>query len=561
MMLVPVLWREALRFPLPFLLAAALQLAVLATHVLQAAAIAWAMSGFLRGDASQLVTGTVAILVGAALRILLARGQAAAAARLGGRVRSSLRRRALVSVLRPERLHDASAGDGAAAAALVDGVEGTDAYVSKYIPATVQLVLGTPLVLLILCSIAPLAAGCVALGVVLAVLGPLAWKRVLARRGDGQWGEYEALSDEVLHSLRGMSTLRLLGDVDRTRERIARRSDALRRATERTMRASLAGTAVTDLAVQGGLVAAALVAVGSATSGAPAPFAVYAVLMLSSEAFRPIRDLSRHWHAGFLGLTAVPSLRELGAFGPGRPGPDQGQGQDPGPVIRTPAGPPAGSPPAAALRLERVSYRYPAAEQDVLQNVDLVVGRGRLHAVVGPSGAGKSTLFDLVLGFLTPDSGRIELDGRPLAPGDTAVLSQRPVLFAGTLRENLDPHGRASREALLDACSRAGILSEIRALPDGFDTEVTEAGTSLSGGQRQRIALARALLSDRPVLLVDEPTSALDPASAETVMRSLHDAARERIVLMITHRIETLHGISDIHLVEAGRIRSQGGVA
>lgn len=559
MMLVPVLWREALRFPLLFLLSAVLQLAVLATHVLQAAAIAWALSGFLRGDTSQLISGTVAILVGAALRILLALGQAAAAARLGGRVRSALRRRALVSMLRPERLHDASAGDGAAAAAIVDGVEGTDAYVSKYIPATVQLVVGTPLVLLILCSIAPLAAGCVALGVLLAVLGPLAWKRVLARRGDGQWGEYEALSDEVLHSLRGMSTLRLLGDVGRTRERIARRSDALRRTTERTMRASLAGTAVTDLAVQGGLVTAAFVAVGSATSGTPVPFTVYAVLMLSSEAFRPIRDLSRHWHAGFLGLTAVPSLRELDAFGHGSPEVDPDP--DPDPPFRTPAGPPPGSPRAAVLRLERVSYRYPAAEQEVLQEVDLVVERGRLHAIVGPSGAGKSTLFDLVLGFLTPDSGRIELDGRPLAPGDTAVLSQRPVLFAGTLRENLDPHGRASQDALVEVCSRAGILSEIRALPDGFDTEVTEAGTSLSGGQRQRIALARALLSDRPVLLVDEPTSALDPASAETVMRSLHDAARERIVLMITHRIETLHGISDVHLLEAGRIRSQEGIA
>lgn len=555
MMLVPVLWREALRFPLPFLLSAVLQLAVLATHVLQAAAIAWALSGFFRGDTAQVIACAGAILVGAVLRILLALGQAASSARLGGCVRSSLRRRALISVLRPERLHDAAAGDGAAAAAIVDGIEGTDAYVSKYIPATVQLVVGTPIVLLVLCSISPLAAGCVALGVLLAVFGPLLWKRALARRGDGQWGEYESLSGEVLHSLRGMSTLRLLGDVDRTRERIARRSDALRRATERTMRASLAGTAVTDFAVQGGLVAAAIVSVGSAVSGSAAPFAIYAVLMLSSEAFRPVRDLSRHWHAGFLGLTAVPSLRELGAFSTGDPGRDPGRG-----LLRPGEGPVA-SPRGEVLRLDRVSFRYPSAEQDVVHDAELVVERGRLHAVVGPSGAGKSTLFDLVLGFLTPDSGRIELDGRPLLPGDTAVLSQRPVLFAGTLRENLDPHGSASQEALVDACARAGILPEIRALPDGFRTEVTEAGSSFSGGQRQRIALARALLADRPILLVDEPTSALDPASAEIVMRSLHEVARDRIVLMITHRVETLRGVSDIHLLDAGRLRSQEGIA
>lgn len=555
MMLVPVLWREALRHPTLFLLSAVLQLAVLATHVLQATAIAWALSGFFRGDASQVIACAIAILVGAVLRILLALGQAAASARLGGRVRSALRRGALISVLRPERLHDAAAGDGAAAAAIVDGVEGTDAYVSKYIPATVQLVVGTPLVLLALCSVSPLAAGCVALGVLLAVLGPLLWKRALARRGDGQWGEYESLSGEVLHSLRGMSTLRLLGDVDRTRERIAHRSDALRRATERTMRASLAGTAVTDFAVQGGLVAAAFVAIGSAVSGSPAPFPIYAVLLLSSEAFRPVRDLSRHWHAGFLGLTAVPSLRELGAFPAGDPGRDPGREELPRPEDA-----PAASTHGEVLRLDRVSFRYPSAEQGVVHDAELVVERGRLHAVVGPSGAGKSTLFDLVLGFLTPDSGRIELDGRPLRTGDTAVLSQRPVLFAGTLRENLDPHGRASQDELVDACARAGILPEIRALPDGFRTEVTEAGSSFSGGQRQRIALARALLADRPILLVDEPTSALDPASAEIVMRSLHEVARDRIVLMITHRIETLRGVSDIHLLDAGRLRSQEGI-
>lgn len=533
-MIVPELWREARSFPRELAASILLLLLVFATHLAQAAALALSLAAFVEGDVRGALIGGAAILGVGILRVLLSAAQAAAAAALGGRVREQLRRRAVTTALAPRHLHDSARRDGSIQATLGDGVDGTDAYVSTYIPAVAQLAVGSLVVVALLAVISPAAALCVGTGVILAVVGPLAWKRMLARRGSERWDDYGALSSDLLETLRGMATLRILGDVAGTRTLLHGRSEALRRATERVMRASLAETAVTDVAVQAGYVAAVFVAVIDVVTGSPSPVAVYAVLLLASEAFRPVRELSRCWHAGFLGLTAVPGLAAIGAFDSARP--------DPEPLPGTRAG------HGRVLQVSGLTFRYPGATEDVLRDVDLRAERGSVHAIVGASGSGKSTLFDLILGFLTPTAGSIALDGRPLRTDDVAVVSQRPVLFAGTIRQNVDLFG-AEDAAVADACAAAGILDEIRAIPGGFDAPVAEAGASLSGGQRQRLALARALLAGRPVLLVDEPTSALDDRSALTVAETLERVSTERIVLMISHRPEALERVADVRML------------
>ncbi|WP_220151102.1 ABC transporter transmembrane domain-containing protein, partial [Microbacterium sp. H6] len=389
MMIVPELWREARRHPWLLAWSTLLLLLVYATHLLQALALAWSLAALVRGEGQGAVVGIGVILVIGVTRMLLTIVQGDAAARLGGRVREDLRGAAVSAVLVPERLHDAGLRDGSTQLALGDGIDGTDAYVSKYIPAVVQLVVGSLIAVCLVAVLSPLIALCVAAGILLAVLGPLLWKRMLARRGFEHWDSYEALSGDLLESLRGMSTLRALGDVPATRARLHTRSEALRLATERVMRTSLAETAITDLAVQAGVVVAAGLAVVAVLTGEPPAVEVYALLLLSSEAFRPVRELSRHWHAGFLGLTAVPGLVALGAF---RRTP---------PLATTRVEPDTHARPRGQeLRISGLSYRYPGADRDVLRGVDLLAERGEVHAIAGPSGAGKSTLFDLVLGFL-----------------------------------------------------------------------------------------------------------------------------------------------------------------
>ncbi len=401
--------------------------------------------------------GIGAILVVGVLRMLLALAQGDLAARLGGAVRADLRGAAVAAALVPSRLHDTTLRDGSTTLALGDGIDGTDVYVSKYIPAVAQLIVGSVVAVGLVAVLSPVAAACVALGILLAVLGPLLWKRMLASRGVAHWDTYEALSGDLLEASAACRRCAHLGDVPATRTRLHGRSEALRRATERVMRSSLAETAITDLAVQAGVVAAAGLAVVSVMTGRPPAVEVYALLLLASEAFRPVRDLSRQWHAGFLGLTAVPGLV---ALGPSREAP-------------CPRRPMSTASPAARRRTPPVGRLLPVPRR----------GARRAQPHRPPRGARRGACDRRFVrcGQVHAVRRHPRLPPRRIgcrrarragaAPLDVAVVSQRPVLFAGTIRENVDLFG-VGQEALERACAAAGVLDEIRAVPGGFDAQV-----------------------------------------------------------------------------------------
>ncbi|MGY0385619.1 ABC transporter ATP-binding protein/permease [Nocardioides sp. WG-D5] len=535
MMVDTLLLHTALRHPGPAATTVGLQVLVTATYLPQAYALAQGLFAVVDGDEDRAVAAALWIAGIVAARWLLSWVQARAAARLGEDVRLGVRDEALRGVLVPEALHDPGRRDGGLRTALVDGVDGVDAYVTRYLPALAQALVLIPVVTVLLVLVHPLTGLAAGLAAAAALLAPLLWKRLMRRRSDDHWDTYEGLGSDLLEALRGMSTLRLLGQVGTTRARMARRSHDLHRATVRVMRTSLLDTALIDLAVQGGTLAAAGLALVASVNGSGVPPAeLYLALMLVSEVFRPIRDLAGAWHAGYLGTSAVPALRRLGV------GRDHGTGTSgPAEDDRQPS-------PGAALVLDDVSFAYPDGPA-ILDGVRAAFGPGAVTAVVGPSGAGKTTLLDLVLTHLSPTGGRVLLGDRPVRTSDVAVVSQRPVLFEGTVRENLRvSRPDASDPDLWEACAAAGIEGEVRRLPAGLDTPIASAGASLSGGQRQRIALARAVLSDRPILLADEPTSALDPAAARTVTATLARLSADRIVVVVAHREESLDGVERV---------------
>lgn len=538
-----LLLRTALRHPGPAATTVGLQVLVTANYLPQAYALAQGLFAVVDGDEARAVAAALWIGAIVAARWLLSWVQVRAAARLGEDVRLGVRDEALRGVLVPQALHDPGRRDGGLRTALVDGVDGVDAYVTRYLPALAQALVLIPVVTVLLVLVHPLTGLAAGLAAAAALVAPLLWKQLMRRRSDDHWDTYEGLGSDLLEALRGMSTLRLLGQVETMRARMARRSQDLHRATVRVMRTSLLDTALIDLAVQGGTVAAAgLALVASVTGSGVPPTELYLALMLVSEVFRPIRDLSAAWHAGYLGTSAVPALRRLGV----------GRGHGTGP--RGPAEDDRPASSGAALVLDDVSFGYPDGPA-ILDGVSAVFEPGAVTAVVGPSGAGKTTLLDLVLTHLSATSGRVLLGDRPVRTSDVAVVSQRPVLFEGTVRENLRvSRPEASDPDLWEACAAAGIEEEVRRLPAGLDTPIASAGASLSGGQRQRIALARAVLSDRPVLLADEPTSALDPAAARTVTATLARLSADRIVVVVAHREESLDGVERVLELADGRL-------
>ncbi|MEU0275935.1 ABC transporter ATP-binding protein, partial [Streptomyces sp. NPDC006307] len=513
--------------------------------------LALALARIARGETQTLPALLAAVLATVAVRAVLTRRQRTLAVRAGARVRTGLRDALLerLGTLGPVgRGTDARAG--AVRATLVDGVEGVDAYVSRYLPQLLVTCVLPPLLLLAVAVVEPVALLALAPALVLALFAPRWWDKLLARRGQEHWGSYEALSADYLEALQGMPALRAAGAVARVRARLEERSAALHRATVAKLRVSLIDTGITDLAVQGGTVAAALVACASAASGRTAATGTYLLLMLASECFRPVRDLSREWHAGYLGVSAADGIAELRTA---RPSVRDGGGR------RPPAHPPA-------VRFDDVRFTYPGATAPALRGVSFTAEAGRTTAVVGPSGAGKSTLVALLLRHWDPDGGRVTLDGTDhtayalaaLRRG-IAVVSQETYLFHASIADNLRlARPGATDDELYAAARAAGVHDEITRLPDGYGTQVGERGATLSGGQRQRLALARALLADAPVLVLDEATSAVDERREALIGRELLRAARGRTCLVVAHRLASVRDADRIVVLDGGRVDAVG---
>jgi ATP-binding cassette, subfamily B (MDR/TAP), member 10 len=221
------------------------------------------------------------------------------------------------------------------------------------------------------------------------------------------------------------------------------------------------------------------------------------------------------------------------------------------------------------LELRAVDFAYPSrSDASVLRDVSLKLRRGSVTALVGRSGAGKSTVAALLSRFYEPQGGQVLLGGVPAQCYSRAawtravsLVSQEPVLFSGTIAENIAygaPHGRASFDDIRAAAVAANAHEFVQRLPKGYDTVVGERGGQLSGGQRQRVAIARALLKDAPVLILDEATSALDRVSETLVQQAIRRLVRGRTVLVIAHRLSTVQEAAAVVVMEDGQVVESG---
>ena len=433
---------------------------------------------------------------------------------------------------------------GEVAAAAVGGVDGLEAYFGRYLPQVVLAVLVPVAVLLWTANIDPTSAAIMLVTLPLIPVFMIVIGRYTEAKTRARWRSLARLSNHFLDVVCGLPTLRAFNRGEVQAERIAATSEAYRRATMETLRVSFLSGAVLDLAAT---LATALVAVTLGVrliDGGVGLQAALTVLLLTPELYVPLRSLAALFHVSADGLAAAERILELGEAS------SAGEGGAP-----TPEG-------WHALTLRDVVVRYPARAASALDGVDLTVRRGETVALTGPSGAGKSTVAALLLGLRRPEAGRIEVDGADLAGFDVrawhrqvAWMPQRPTVFRGTVRENiaLGKPG-ASETELRAAAARAGFADVVDELPEGFDTVVGEGGRELSAGELRRLAVARALVSDAPLLILDEPTANLDPDNADAIAAAIGSAGPDRAVLVIAHDPK-LAGIADrIVRLQDGRI-------
>ena len=500
--------------------------------------------------------GLVAVIVA---RATLAWGREIAGFQAGARVREEIRMTLMKCFfdLGPAYTNRQRTGDLTSIA--LEQVEGLHDFFAHYLP---QLALAVLIPAAILAFVFPISWVAGLLLLLTAPLIPLFMILVGMGAESISQRNFQALarlSAHFLDTLQGLATLKLF---DRSRsevDQIKKTSADYRRQTMRVLRVAFLSSAVLEFF---SAVAIALVAVylGMHYLGY-LPFGDYGreltlsggffILLLAPDFYLPLRELGTYYHARAAAVGAADGILKVLSAAESAPKTRQDQ--------TIPAGP-------VNIQFHEVSFAYQNDRQPVLQNIDFDLAAREHIALVGASGVGKTTLINLLMGFVIPTSGEIVFNGVPL--GDLnrddlrlkiAWIGQQPVLFYGTVRENIRiGKPDASERELEEAARLARVIEFSRYLPDGLDTSVGEHGIGLSRGQAQRVALARAFLKNAPLLLLDEPTAGLDTESEQMVLASLDILAKDRTVLTATHRLDNLHRTDRIILLDEGFILEQG---
>ncbi len=435
---------------------------------------------------------------------------------------------------------------GEIAAAVVQGVDALESYYARYLPQVV-LACVVPLVVLAWVASIDLESALIML-LTLPLVPVFMWLigRYTEQRTRERWLALRLLSAHFLDVVRGLPTLRAFNRGREQAASIAEVSERYRRTTMATLRASFLSGSVLELAATLGVALVAVTVGVRLVDGGIGLQAGLTVLVLAPELYLPVRRLGAEYHASADGVAVAERIFSL-LDAPAESGPGGG-------AI-------APSPAAVSVRMEGVSFSYPARPGPVLDRLSLELAPGETVALVGESGAGKSTVAALLLRLVEPAAGRISVDGVDLSRCETqawrqqiAWVPQRTSLLRGTVADNIrlgDPS--ASDQRVREASALAGADAFVRALPEGYETVVGDGGRPLSAGEGRRLALARAFLRDAPLVILDEPTADLDPASAETVAEAVERLRAGRTVLVMAHRPELAERADRVVVLEGGR--------
>ncbi|MEU9839359.1 thiol reductant ABC exporter subunit CydD [Actinomadura sp. NPDC048032] len=481
------------------------------------------------------------VAVAVAGRALLAWAVALVAGRAAARVKRGLR---------GELLGRAAGDAGGRVTLLTRGLDAVDPFFTGYAPQVVAAC-AVPVVVLVRLVAADWASALVVVVTVplVPVFGALVGMRTAALTGR-QWGLLHRLGGHFRDVVAGLGTLRAFGRTGHQSVVVRELAGEHRRASVRALRVAFLSSLVLEL-VCALSVALVAVPVGLRLLGGEMVLATgLLVLVLTPEVYLPLRALGQRFHASAEGVAAA---REVFA------------------VLDAPAVSGGGGRVVAGERapeivLEEVTVRYPGAAEAALDRVSLRVGPGERVAVTGPSGAGKSTLLLVLAGLVSPDSGRVLVDGVDLAELEAGAwrarvgwVPQRPHLFAASVADNVrlgDPG--AGMERVREAV-RAAAADFVEDLPEGLATVLGEGGAGLSAGQRQRVTIARAFLSGGPVMLLDEPTARLDLHSERVLVDAAVRLLAGRTAVLVAHRPALLRAVDRVVRLEGGRVCAGAG--
>ena len=427
-----------------------------------------------------------------------------------------------------------------------EGVEQLETYFGKYLPQLFYSLIAPLTLFVILCRVSLKASIILLICVPLIPISIVVVQKIAKKLLNKYWSIYTGLGDSFLENLQGLTTLKIYQADRQKADEMDVESQNFRRITMKVLMMQLNSTSVMDIVAYGGAAVGMAVAVSEFLKGNISVAGTLCIVLLASEFFLPLRLLGSYFHIAMNGMAASDKIFKILDL----PEPQTGE-------KILPDG-------ALDISLKQVHFSY-EKDREILKGIDLELPAGSFVSLVGESGCGKSTIAGILSAKNHGFTGEITIGGCPLAEVNEADLMKHVVLvrhnsyvFKGTVEENLKmakPDAtKAEMEAVLEKVNLLGFLQT----QDGLQTRLQERASNLSGGQCQRLVIARALLKDAEVYIFDEATSNIDVESEELIMQVIHEIAKTKTVLLISHRLANVVKSDQIYFLKGGEITESG---
>ena len=428
-----------------------------------------------------------------------------------------------------------------------EGVEQLETYFGKYLPQLFYSLIAPLTLFIILCRVSLKASVILLICVPLIPISIVVVQKIAKKLLNKYWSIYTGLGDSFLENLQGLTTLKIYQADQQKADEMDVESQNFRRITMKVLTMQLNSTSVMDIVAYGGAAIGMAVAVSEFLKGNITVSGTLCIVLLASEFFLPLRLLGSFFHIAMNGMAASDKIFKILDL----PEPQTGE--------RTlPDGP-------LDVVLKDVHFSY-KENREILKGIDLTLPAGSFVSLVGESGCGKSTIAGILAAKNRGYAGNISLGGVPLAEVNEADLMKHVVLvrhnsylFKGSVEENLRmAKPDATKEEMKAVLQKVNLLGFLQT-QNGLQTELLEKAGNLSGGQCQRLVIARALLrTDSAVYIFDEAASNIDVESEELIMNVIHELAKTKTVLLISHRLANVVKSDKIYFLKDGEIKESG---
>ncbi|MDU1579014.1 ABC transporter ATP-binding protein/permease [Finegoldia magna] len=427
----------------------------------------------------------------------------------------------------------------------VDGIEQLEMYFGGFLPQFGYSILAPVTLFAVLMFFSPKAALVMIIAVPLIPLSIVAIMKFAKKLLGKYWGNYANLGQTFLDNVAGLTTLKIYQRDYDYEKKMDREAEDFRRITMKVLSMQLNSITVMDVIAFGGAAIGSIISIVQLVNGQISLKSAIIVILLAADFFIPLRQLGSFFHVSMNGMAASDKIFKILDSHIE----ERGDSEFPREL--------------SSIKFENVDFSYDGI-RNIINNLSFCISSNSITSFVGESGSGKSTVASLLLGINKRVSGKITYENTELFDikesdlmKNVTIVSANSYIFKGSLRDNLSMGNVVSDDDMYTILKKVNLYDFFES-ENSLDTKINEAGSNLSGGQRQRLAIARAILKDSKVYIFDEATSNIDLESEEIIMNLINEIAKDKIVVLISHRLANVTSSEKIYVLKNGNIIEQG---